>query len=937
MTATVDTAATAAIARWDAAVERAEAAAAAFRAIADQAQVDRIVRAMVIAGLEAAVELAELALEETGFGVLEDKVVKNYVATEFLFDHLQDKRSVGVIDEDAERGIQYVAEPIGVVLALLPITNPTSTALFKSIVAAKTRNAIIFRPSAAAARCATRAVEILQRAGEAEGLPPHALQVIPDATLEASQYLFHHPGVDLIWTTGGPKAVAAANAAGKPCISVGPGNAPVYLHRSADVPMAVVDLLISKTFDSSVICPAEQTCVVDDAIYDAVVAELERLGARMLTPEEVDRLAAVAFEADGRVALGALGRSCADLAVLAGHRAGRREDPRRAAAPGPRRPRRAPDAAGEADAGARASCARRSVEHALAVCELVTEHGGLGHTSAVYARDEAVVHAFAARIRTGRILVNAPTAVGALGGIYTAMPPTFSLGCGTWGGSTTTDNVNYRNLLNIKAVSRRQAPPQWFRVPSETYFNAGALDGLRTLQARTAVIVTDAPTQARGAVDEVRRHLACDALHVIGDIEPEPGEASVRAGAELLDQLRPDLIVAVGGGSVIDAAKAMRLFHEHPEVDAARADAAVPGCPQARRALPAGRAPVRLAAVPTTAGTGSEVSPAAVLTAGERKVTLVDYTLVPDVAVVDPTLTLTMPPELTADTGIDALTHALEAYVSIFASPYTDAFCLQAIHLILDALPRAYADGDDLAARTDMANAATIAGLAFSNAFLGVNHALAHAVGARFGIAHGRANGIFLPHVLRYNAAVPSKFMPAPGYSAYVAPAKYAQIAWVLGLGGRGEDAARERLFARVDELLARGRHPALARARRASPRRSGRPRCPDLCRAAFADPSGRTNPRMPMLAELRGAPRSRLRNMKGPGPFMFALAMALALAFAVTNGLHDASNAIAALVATRAARPLQAVALAAVFNLLGPLLLGAAVADTVGSIVVDR
>src|SRR3954471_13087981 len=303
--------------RLDEHVARARAAADAFREL-DQEAVDRIVWAVVVAGLEHAVDLAELAMEETQFGMLEDKVLKNYIATEFLYDYLKDKKSVGVIDEDRDRAIQYIAEPIGVVLALLPITNPTSTALFKSIVAAKTRNAIIFRPSAMAARCATRAVEILQRAGEAEGLPPNALQVIPDATLEASQYLFHHPDVDLIWTTGGPKAVAAANAAGKPCISVGAGNAPVYLHRSADVPMAVVDLLISKTFDSSVICPAEQTCVVDDPIYDAVLAELQRLGARLLTPEEVQRLAAAAFDADGRAALGALGRSCVDLALLAG-------------------------------------------------------------------------------------------------------------------------------------------------------------------------------------------------------------------------------------------------------------------------------------------------------------------------------------------------------------------------------------------------------------------------------------------------------------------------------------------------------------------------------------------------------------------------------------------------------------------------------------------
>ena len=341
-------------ARMDEYVARARTAADAFREL-DQAAVDRIVWAMVVAGLEHAIELAELAMEETGFGVFEDKVVKNYIATEFLFDYLKDKRSVGVIDEDPERGIEYVAEPIGVVLALLPITNPTSTALFKSIVGAKTRNAMLFRPSARAARCAVRAIEMLQAAGEEAGLPPHALQVIPDPTLDISQYLFHHDGVDFIWTTGGPKAVAAANAAGKPCISVGSGNAPVYLHRSADVPMAVVDILISKTFDSSVICPAEQTCVVDDAIYDEIVAEFERMGARLLTEDEVERLARVAMTEDGTMELEALGRSCVDLASLAGIPGRRtRQGAARAAALGPRRAGRASVHRREADAGARA-------------------------------------------------------------------------------------------------------------------------------------------------------------------------------------------------------------------------------------------------------------------------------------------------------------------------------------------------------------------------------------------------------------------------------------------------------------------------------------------------------------------------------------------------------------------------------------------------------
>jgi len=431
------------------------------------------------------------------------------------------------------------------------------------------------------------------------------------------------------------------------------------------------------------------------------------------------------------------------------------------------------------------------------------------------------------------------------------LTPTFSLGCGTWGGSTTTDNVNYRNLLNVKVVSRRQAPPQWFRVPSDTYFNAGAIESLRQVPATQVLVVTDADTEARGAVDEVRRHLGPAGVRVFSDLHPEPSEEEIRTGVQVLDQMQADLVVAVGGGSVIDAAKAMRLFHEHPHLSLR--ELALPFLDARKRVAqyPQIAHHVRVVAVPTTAGTGSEVSPAAVLTVGGTKVTLVDYSLVPDMAIVEPRLTATMPPTLTADTGVDALTHALEAFVSIFASPYTDAFCLQAIHLILDALPRACADGADLQARTDMANAATIAGLAFSNAFVGVNHALAHAVGARFGIAHGRANGLFLPHVLRYNAAVPSKFMPAPGYAAYVAPEKYAQIAWVLGLGGHEEEIARERLFARIDELLRAVGMPRTVADVGIDPE-TFRAAIDDLAMAAFRDPSLRTNPRMPLVSELR-------------------------------------------------------------------------------------
>ena len=836
-------------ARLDGFVQRAQEAAARLREL-DQEAVDRIVWAMTVAGLEHAVELAELAMEETHFGVLEDKVLKNYIATEFLYDYLKDKRSVGVIDEDQTRGIQYVAEPIGVVLALLPITNPTSTALFKSIVCAKTRNALIARPSARAARCTVRAVEMLQEAGESAGLPPHALQVIPDPTLDVSQYLFHHPGVDFIWTTGGPKAVAAANAAGKPCLSVGSGNAPVYVHRSADIRMAVVDILVSKTFDSSVICPAEQTCVIDDAIYDEMLAEFRRMGARLLTKEETDALAARSFSSDGRVEIQVLGQSCANLAALAGFTAEDTDKVLLAPLPSDLDELAAHPFIAEKLMPVLGIVRSPSVEHGIAACELVTEHGGLGHTSAVYATDEQVIERFALAVRTGRILVNAPTAVGALGGVYNSMTPTFSLGCGTWGGSNTTDNVNYRNLLNIKAVSHRQTPPQWFRVPSDTYFNAGALENLRTLDARQPLIVTDADSEARGVADEVRRHLAAGTAHVFSGVEPEPTEEQIRAGVAELERVAPDLIIAVGGGSVMDAAKAMRLFHESPQLNVAELSLPFLDARKRIAAFPVVAHDIQLVAVPTTAGTGSEVSPAAVLSVGERKVTLVDYSLVPDMAVVDPVLTLTMPPTITADTGIDALTHALEAGVSIFASPFTDAFCMQAIRLILDALPVAYRNGGDQAARTAMANAATIAGLAFSNAFVGLNHALAHAVGAHFGIAHGRANAIFLPHVLRYNASLPTKFMPAPGYSTYVAPEKYAQIAWILGIGGRSEESRRERLFARVDELLAEVEEPRSLRELGIDPA-AFEAALPELAKAAFSDPSIRTNPRIPMLAEI--------------------------------------------------------------------------------------
>ena len=832
----------------DAIVDIAADAAREFRKLS-QEQVDKIVEAMVRAGVRAAGELASLAIEETGFGVFEDKVVKNYVATEFLHDYLRDKKSVGVVDEDVEHNIVYVAEPIGVVLAITPVTNPTSTVLFKAIVAAKTRNAVLFRPSPYAVRSCERSVEILREAAEAAGMPPGALQVIPDAAHEVTHYLFKHPKVDFIWVTGGPKIVKLANQAGKPGLSVGPGNAPIYIHKTADIRGAVVDILISKTFDSSVICPAEQTCIVDDEIYDTMLAEFERMGAHLLTPEQAAKIAEFAFGCGDKVAMDAVGQKAPELAARAGFSVPLTTKVLLAPLPADLDELAVHPLVQEKLMPVLGLVRARDVQHGIDVAVLVTEHGGLGHTSAIYADDQDVIDAYSMAVRTGRILVNAPTAVGALGGVYNNLTPTFSLGCGTWGGSSTTANVNYKQLMNIKIVAQRRTPPQWFRVPANTYFNAGALDNLRELDCETVVVVTDALTDERGVVDLLRGRLRTRHVQVFAEVTPEPDEATIKRGVALLERVQPDVLIAVGGGSVLDAGKAMRLFYEHPEKTLD--ELTMPFLDPRKRVAdyPTDRHRLQLVAIPTTSGTGSEVSPAAVLTVDGKKQTLVDYSLVPDLAIVDPVLTSSMPPNLTADTGVDALTHALEAAVSIFASPYTDALCAQAARLIFDALPRAYRDPDDLDARTDMSNAATLAGLAFSNAFVGTNHALAHAVGAAFGVPHGRANGIFLPHVLRYNASLPSKFMPAPGYSAYIAPEKYAQVGALI-FGGHDPEENRDRLFAGVDELLDKLDMPRSLSEFGVS-EQEFLDALPALAMTAFEDLSNRTNPRMPLVSEI--------------------------------------------------------------------------------------
>jgi acetaldehyde dehydrogenase/alcohol dehydrogenase len=837
----------------DTLVARSREAAEQFRQL-DQREVDDIVWKMARAGLLAAHELAHMAVDETGIGLYEDKVLKHYTATEFLYDYLRGKKTVGVIKEDPARALKWVAEPIGSVLAIMPITNPTSTALFKTIVAAKTRNAMIVRPSSKAIRCSSEAVRVVVEAAEAAGMPPGAIQCMEAPTHADTQYLFQHPGVDFIWTTGGQRIVDAANASGKPTIGVGPGNAPVYLHETADIPMAVLDVLMSKTFDASTICPAEQTMVVDRAIDSQVRAELERMGARFLDAEEADLLADICFDsASGHLNYFAIGQTPQMLAGAAGIPI---EPYHKVLVVPIERFDLAELFLHEKLFPVLAYLVAEDVDHALTLCEGVTEIAGLGHTSAVYARDERVVDAFSLRIRTGRILVNCPTALGAMGGMYTDLPPTYSLGCGTWGGSNTTANVNVDELLNVKQVSYRKHPPMWFRAPVDVYFNEHSIDNLRAVPAERVAIVTSPGNVERGVVERIGDRIEARVVDIYSGIGPEPTDVDCDQLVEFLKRLEPDLIVAVGGGSVLDLAKAARLRYEHPEQD--WHDLALPFLDVRKRiAEYPQRRPgsIRLVAIPTTSGTGSEVSPAAVITdsASGRKTTLVDYTLVPEMAIVDPSLAVSMPKRLTAESGVDAVTHAIESLVSSFSSPYTHALSLRALHDLFTSLPQAYANGEDMELRTRVHNAATMAGMAFSNAFVGVGHALAHSLGSVFPVAHGAACGVFLPHVIRFNgAALPGKNIPSPTQTRWVAPEIYAQASRALGLGSSRENPAEglERFHETTIQLLDSVEQPRNLAALGISEADYQANRA-KLAQLAFEDPSIRSNPRAPMIAEL--------------------------------------------------------------------------------------
>jgi acetaldehyde dehydrogenase / alcohol dehydrogenase len=832
-------------------VSQASVAAAVFTQFA-QEDVDRIVKPMVLAGLEQAQNLARLAVEETRLGVMEDKVIKNMVATEFAYNYVKDKRTVGIIREFPERNLVELAEPIGVIFSLIPITNPTSTVLFKCIMAIKTRNAVIFSPHPKAGRCGSEAVKIMYETAVKHGAPEGVFTCLESHNLQDNAYLMRHKDVALIDATGGPSAVKAAYSSGKPALGVGPGNTPVYLERTADLKTAVVDIIISKTFDNGTICASEQTVVIDDEIYDLALKTFADLGAHVCDEDETKMLARTVIDPlTGFMQPMAVGQKATDIARFIGLSV--KPNTKLLIAPIQGVGREHPLSV-EKLFPVLAVYRAKSADEALKVCVDVNHTGGLGHTAVIFSRNDEVIQKFGEVINAGRIIVNSPGSIGALGAVYNDLVPTFAFGCGTGGGNTTTDNVNIYHYLNIKRLARRTQNHMWFRVPNQIYFNMNAVENVRQFPSRSTVIVTNPALERNGHIDAVRRNISPQThvhVSVIPDAEPEV--AVVMQGVEALNFYKADQIIALGGGSVIDAAKIMKLKYESPEADLE--ELAAPFLDLRKRVVQYPTEKInraRLIAISTTSGTGSEVTPFAVLTDKERgrKITLADYSLSPDVAIVDPQFVMSMPKSLTADTGIDCLTHALEAGVSNYASPYTDCNAMQAIRLAFKYLPIAYENPRDEEARCMMHNAACIAAMAFSNASVGVNHALAHAFGARFHVAHGRANALMLPHVLAYNASVPTKFMPSPYTQGYVAHKKYATVADLLGLGGHTVEEKVRNLIAATEQLLDRLEFPRSIADLGISNEEFERA-VPELVKIAFDDPSWRSNPRMPLVSEL--------------------------------------------------------------------------------------
>jgi len=789
-------------------VSQAREAAAIFTQY-DQAQVDQIVAAAARAGAAARIELARLACEETGMGVFEDKVIKNLFATEYIYNDIRDLKTVGLVHDCPANGIFEYAEPLGVILGIIPVTNPTSTTMFKALLALKTRNSIIICASRNAARCSIAAARIIYEAAVAAGAPDYVIRWVDDPSRELTKELMTHPDMSLILATGGMGLVHAAYGSGTPAIGVGPGNVPVYIEKSANIRMAVHDILMSKTFDNGMICASEQAVVVDAAIESEVVECFKSQGAYFLSDKQKKAVEVVAIDVEKQsMSPQIVGQPPRRIAELAGITIP--DDTRVLIA--------RLKGVGEAHPLSREKLSpilgfyvAKSFEDGVNLCTDLTHFGGLGHTASVFSEDSEAIRRFGETINAGRIIVNSPSTHGGIGDIYNRNRPSLTLGCGAGGKNITTDNVTVSNLLNIKRVSRRMLNMKWFRVPSQIYFEPGCLDTffmneIKTMGVKRAFIVCSSSSIRQGTTARLEGYLRDAEIltSVYSDITPDPTIETVQKGAEAMGRFQPDLILALGGGSPIDAAKAMWLFYEAPETSFDDLKMRFMDIRKRVIKFPKLGRKARLIAIPTTSGTGSEVTAFTVVTDAKTstKYALADYALTPDIAIIDSNLTATVPASVTADTGLDVLAHALEAYVSVVASDYTDPLALRAMQLVFEYLPRAYKNGSDELAREKMHNASTIAGMAFTNAFLGINHSLAHILGATFHIPHGRANALVMRAVIRFNGLRPGKFVAFPNYKYSQAKERYAEIARSLNLDVSTPEKGVESLCAAISGLM---------------------------------------------------------------------------------------------------------------------------------------
>ncbi|MBO3286618.1 bifunctional acetaldehyde-CoA/alcohol dehydrogenase [Paenibacillus sp. FSL M8-0228] len=770
-------------------IDRGNRAQQAFMSM-NQEQIDEIVQAMALAGMDKHMYLAKLAVEETGRGVYEDKITKNMFATEYIYHSIKNEKTVGVIEDNDFDSFQKIAEPVGIIMGITPVTNPTSTTMFKALIAIKTRNPIIFGFHPSAQSCSAEAARVLLEAAVKHGAPADCIQWIEAPSMDKTNVLMNHPDVALILATGGSGMVKAAYSCGKPALGVGPGNVPCFIEKTADIKQAVNDLILSKSFDNGMICASEQAVIIEEPIFEQVKKLMIANGCYFVNKEEAAKLTQGAMNVEKCAVNPAIvGQSAVKIAEMSGITVptGTKILVAEIEGVGTKFPLSA-----EKLSPVLACYKVKNAEQGIQRAAEVVEFGGMGHSSAIHSNDEDVIARFANRLQTGRIIVNAPSTHGAIGDIYNTNLPSLTLGCGSYGRNSTSSNVSAVNLINVKRVAKRTVNMQWFKVPSKIYFEKNSTQYLAKMPDITRVaIITDPMMVQLGYVDRVIHYLhqrqTPVAIEVFSEVEPDPSTVTVERGTEMMRRFQPDCIIALGGGSPMDAAKGMWMFYEYPDTDFNNLKQKFMDIRKRIYKYPRLGQKAQFVAIPTTSGTGSEVTSFAVITdknLGDTKYPLADYELTPDVAIIDPVFVYSLPKTAVADTGMDVLTHAIEAYVSVMANDYTDGLAIKAIQLVFQYLEQSALTGDKLA-REKMHNASTLAGMAFANAFLGINHSLAHKWGGQYHTAHGRTNAILMPHVIRYNAKKPTKFASFPKYSHFVADERYAEIARILGLPAR--------------------------------------------------------------------------------------------------------------------------------------------------------